>query len=251
MRKRISGIVLVLAVLALWEASARLGWVVSTNWPPFSAVLGEMIRGLASGELSSVLAASMGRMLTGYLIGGTAGILLGLLLGYFRILDRFLSPVAEALRPLPIPAIVPPLILFLGIDDTLKITVVSLAILFPVLVSTVGGVRNVDEVLINTGATFRAGAMRRLFTIVLPAASPAIFSGLRISLSLALITTVVAEMIAGSSGIGYTIVSAQYALRPDEMYAAVLCLMIVGYALNHVFLLVERRFLFWYARQEA
>lgn len=249
MRRRISGILLVLALLGLWEASARLEWVVSTNWPPFSAVLAETIRGLASGELSLVLLASLGRMTIGYVVGGVAGILTGLLIGNFRMLDRFLSPVAEALRPLPIPAIVPPLILFLGIDDALKIFVVGFAVFFPVLVSTVGGVRSVDEVLLNTGATFRAGSFTRLFRIILPAASPAIASGLRISLSLALITTIVAEMIAGSSGIGYTIVSAQYALRPHEMYAAVLCLMVVGYALNHLFLAIERRFLFWYARQ--
>jgi ABC-type nitrate/sulfonate/bicarbonate transport system permease component len=249
MGKRTSGILLVLVLLGIWEASARLGWVVSTNWPPFSEIAEEMVRGLVSGDLLGVLAASMGRMMAGYLIGGACGILLGLVLGTVRALDRFVSPVAEALRPLPIPAIVPPLILFLGIDDTLKVSVVALAIFFPVLVSTVGGVRNVEQVLLGTGATLQAGAVRTLFAIILPAASPAICSGLRISLSLALITTVVAEMIAGSSGIGYTIVSAQYALRPQEMYAAVLYLMVVGYALNYIFLVLEHRFLFWYGRR--
>ncbi len=247
-QKHVSGIALVLVLLVLWEASARLGWIVSSNWPPFTDIVAAMIHGLLSGGLLFVLMASIGRMLAGYIIGSAAGILLGLLLGSFPLFNRFVNPVVEALRPLPVPALVPPLILFLGVGDELKIAVVALAVLFPVLVSTVGGVRNIDQVLVQTGATFGSGPLVKLFWIVLPAASPAIFSGLRIALSLALITTVVAEMIAGSSGIGYVIISAQYALRPEDMYAAVLCLVIVGYAFNRFFLAFEKHFLFWYAQ---
>lgn len=247
LRKRIWGILLVLGLFALWEASARLGWVDSVNWPPFSTVLAATVRGLAGGELERVLAGSLWRTLLGYGIGAALGIVVGILVGSFPLLSRFVSPVAEAIRPLPIPAIVPPLILFLGVEAALKITVVALAVFFPVMVATLGGVRGVDGVLLQTGATFKAGPLTRLWRIVLPAASPAILAGMRMALSLALIITVVAEMIAGSSGIGYAIVTAQYAMRPEEMYAAVLCLMVVGYLANLAFLQVERRILFWYA----
>jgi ABC-type nitrate/sulfonate/bicarbonate transport system permease component len=243
---RLSGFLLVLALLALWEVSARLEWVNSQSWPSFSAVLAATWRGLASGELSGILASSLERMFAGYFIGGGIGVVIGLLLGMVRILDRLVTPVTEALRPLPIPAIVPPLILFLGLDDALKIFVVAFSVFFPVLVSTVGGVRSIDEVLLGTASTFGTSRLRVLTRVVLPAAAPAILAGLRIALPLALITTVVAEMIAGSAGIGYYIVLTQYSLRPDEMYAAVLCLAVVGYLLNRGFVMLERRILHWY-----
>ena len=243
---RLSGFLLVLALLGLWEASARLHWVNSQSWPAFSAVLVATWHGLASGELSGILGASLGRMFAGYFAGGICGIAAGLLLGTIGLLDRLATPIAESLRPLPIPAIVPPLILFLGLDNALKIFVVAFSVFFPMLVSTVGDVRGVDGVLLDTARTFGTGRPRILVRVILPAALPAILAGLRITLSLALITTVVAEMIAGSSGIGYYIILTQYALRPDEMYAAVLCLAIVGYLLNRGFVAVERRLLHWY-----
>ncbi len=214
LRTKITGVLLVVVVLALWECSARFGWVVSSNWPPFSSVLAETWRGLTSGDLSLVLLASLARMLAGYLIGAVCGVMLGLLFGTVPILDKFLTPIAEALRPLPLPALVPPLILFLGLDNALKIFVVAFAIVFPVLVSTVGGIRDVDEILIATARVFGASRTRTLFHVILPAALPSICAGLRISLSLALVTTVVAEMIAGSSGVGFTILQAQYSLLP-------------------------------------
>jgi ABC-type nitrate/sulfonate/bicarbonate transport system permease component len=243
---RTSGFLLVLALLGLWEVSARLHWVSSQSWPAFSAVLMATWHGLRSGELLGILGSTLARMFAGYFIGCGCGIAVGLLLGTVRTLDRLVTPLTEALRPLPIPAIVPPLILFLGLDDALKVFVVAFSVFFPVLVSTVGGVRGIDEVLLSTARTFGTSAWRKLTRVVLPAAAPAILAGLRIALSLALITTVVAEMIAGSAGVGHFILITQYALRPDEMYAAVLCLAVVGYLLNRGFILLERKALHWY-----
>jgi ABC-type nitrate/sulfonate/bicarbonate transport system permease component len=242
---RTSGFLLVLGLLALWEMSARLGWVQSQNWPRFSDVVVSTWQGLVNGELLGILASSILRMLSGYAIGSTCAIVLGLIVGMSPLLDRFLTPVAEVLRPLPLPALVPPMILFLGLDDALKITAVAFAIFFPVFVSTVGGIRDVDAVLLATGRAFGASRMRIAVSIVLPAALPAICAGLRISLSLALVTTVVAEMIAGSSGIGYAILQAQYSLKPERMYAGVICVAAVGYLMNAGFIAIERRLLFW------
>jgi ABC-type nitrate/sulfonate/bicarbonate transport system permease component len=245
LHSRATGVALVIGLLLLWECSARFGWVVSQNWPPFSTVLVATWNGLVSGSLSLVLASSMARMIAGYAIGGLIGIVLGLLLGSVPWLDRFVTPIVEALRPLPLPALVPPLILFLGLDDALKIFVVAFAVVFPVLVSTVGGVRNIDPVLLATARTFGANRGRTLLRVVLPAALPSICAGLRISLSLALVTTVVAEMIAGSSGIGFAILQAQYGLKPEEMYAAVICISVIGYTLNAGFIRLEHRLLHW------
>jgi ABC-type nitrate/sulfonate/bicarbonate transport system permease component len=248
LRTRLSGFVLILALLALWEASARLGWARSESWPPVTSVFAALVRGLVDGELTSSLLSTLRRMLTGYGIGSAIGVALGLLLGVNRWLRWLILPLVEAIRPIPVPAIVPPLILFLGIDDALKVFVVALASFFPALINTMAGVVGVDDVLLQTARTFRVGWGRTLLRVVLPATLPAIASGLRIALGLALVVTVVAEMIAGSAGIGYYIVQMQYAMRPEAMYAAVLSLALVGYLLNRLFLLTEARLIPWMGR---
>jgi ABC-type nitrate/sulfonate/bicarbonate transport system permease component len=243
---RIGGFVVVAAAFGLWEASARFGWVQSQSWPSFSNTVVELLRSLWSGELSRVAVSSIVRMFTGYVIGGVLGITLGIVLGRVSLLGRLMLPVIESFRPLPIPALVPPMVLLLGIDDTMKIFVIALSVFFPVLVSTLGGVRGIDDTFIQTGRTFRVGPVRTLLQIVLPAAAPAIFAGLRISLSIALIATVVGEMIAGSSGLGYLILHSQYAMQQEQMYSAIICLMVIGYGLNRLFVQVEKVLLHWY-----
>jgi ABC-type nitrate/sulfonate/bicarbonate transport system permease component len=247
---RIAGWFVLAGLLALWEISARFALVKNQGWPPFSDVLGATISGLRSGELPSIMASTLERMFTGFAIGSAVGIVLGLAIGTIPVLRYFLTPIIEAVRPLPIPAIVPPLILFLGIDDALKVSVVALSVMFPVLINTEGGVSSVDPVLLATARTFRKPRLFTLAFVIFPAVLPAIFAGLRISLSLALVTTVVAEMIAGSGGVGFYIMVTQYGMRPDQMYAAILCLAAVGYLLNRGFRLVERKLIAWKHRSE-
>jgi ABC-type nitrate/sulfonate/bicarbonate transport system permease component len=243
---RFSGFVLVLLLLLLWEVSARLNWTGSTNWPPFTAVLRAAVAGLLSQELIVPLAGTMGRMLAGFAIGGLLGIVAGLLLGASPRAARAFSPVVEVLRPIPIPAIVPPLILFLGVGNELKIFVTAFGTFFPVLVNSFGGTRDIGATLLQTAATFRIGRVATLVHVILPASLPAILSGLRVALGLAFVITITAEMIAGAGGLGYFIVQTQYAMRPAEMYAAVLCLAAVGYLLNRGVLAAEARLIPWH-----
>jgi NitT/TauT family transport system permease protein/sulfonate transport system permease protein len=157
-----------------------------------------------------------------------------------------LHPTVELLRPIPIPAIVPPLILVLGIDEGLKLFVVAFSVFFPVLVNTIGGVRAVDPVALDLARTLRVGRLARLRCVVLPASLPYIFAGLRVGVSLALIITVTAEMIAGGAGVGYFLMTMQYAMRAADMYAAVLLLAATGYLMNRAVLAIEHRVLHWY-----
>jgi ABC-type nitrate/sulfonate/bicarbonate transport system permease component len=115
-------------------------------------------------------------------------------------------------------------------------------------VNTIAGVRSVDAVALDVARTFHVSPTRTLLRVVLPASMPFIMVGLRTSLALALIVTVIAEMIAGSEGIGYFLMTMQYAMRPGEMYAAILMLAVLGYVLNLCMLAVERRVLHWYQR---
>lgn len=245
-RTRLSGAILIALLLLLWEVSAARGWIVSDNWPRFSAVLVAAYRGLLSGEFAEILGATLYRMLAGYTVGCILGVLFGLLLGSIRLLDWTIRPLIEIQRTLPSPAIIPPLILFLGVDDTLKIFIVMLAVFPPVFVNTYGGVRGLDETLLLTARTFGLSRFDTLRKIVLPATLPAMTAGMRIALSLALIMAVIGEMISGASGVGNYLMSMQYAMRADSMYAAVICLAAAGYLLNRIFLVLERAVLHWH-----
>jgi ABC-type nitrate/sulfonate/bicarbonate transport system permease component len=242
---RIWGFGLLLLLLLLWQVSAKW-WVSSTNWPPVSEIARALVAGLRSGELAQVFGSTMWRMAVGFIAGSTLGVLLGLLTATLPRLNAALRPIVELLRPIPIPAIVPPLILLLGIDHAMKIFVVAFASFFPVLVNTVSGVRAVEGIAIDVARTLQVGRTRTLFRVVLPASLPYIMAGARTSLALALIVSVVAEMIAGSEGIGYYIMTMQYAMRSSDMYAAIFLLAAVGYGLNRAVLAAERRLLHWW-----
>ena len=127
----------------------------------------------------------------------------------------------------------------------MKIFVIFLACLFPILLNTYGGVRGIDPVLVDTGRTFNVSRLRALWQIVFPAALPSILTGMRISLGIALIVSVVAEMISGNSGIGYFILDMQRVFRVPEMFAGIFTLGLLGYLINFAFLRVEGHFLRW------
>jgi ABC-type nitrate/sulfonate/bicarbonate transport system permease component len=185
-------------------------------------------------------------MFVGYFIGVFFGVCFGLLMGAFRPAYNLLEPITEILRPIPSPAYVPIAILFLGIDDEMKIFMVAFSSFFPVLLNTYGGVRSVDPVQIQTASTFGVSGFKRLWQIVLPAASPSIFTGMRVSLAVALIVMVISEMVAASNGIGYFILAAQRGFKTREMFAGIVTLGALGYALNRIFLLIEARVLAWH-----
>ena len=246
---RLWGVLLLVGLLGLWQVSA-LYWVNSSNWPPVTEILKAIVAGLGNGELAQVFGSTLWRMAAGFAIGSALGVLLGLAIASNTTVDAALRPLVELIRPIPMPAIVPPLILLLGIDHAMKVFAVSFACFFPVLVNTVGGVRAVDPTALDVARTFQVGRLRTLAMVVLPASLPYILAGLRTSLALALIVSVVAEMIAGSQGIGYYIMTMQYAMRASDMYAAIFLLAALGYALNLALLGVEQRVLHWWRRGE-
>ncbi len=241
-----SGLLLILGLLLLWEVSARLDWMHSPNWPPLSEVLLVLARDSLSGELPLLVGGTLWRMFFGLLAGGGAGVIVGLLFAALPLTARLFGLTVELTRPIPIPAVIPPLVLFLGLDNTMKVTVVALTAFFPVMTNTMQGVRAVEAEAVAMGRTFGIGFWRRARHILLPACLPYIFAGFRVALALALVGTVVAEMIAGEQGVGHYLVLMQFAGRAPEMYATVLLLAVLGYALNRGFLAVERRALHWF-----
>jgi len=243
---RLIGVAFIGLLLVLWEIAAVKAIFPPMSFPRISAILATWWQLVVSGELPSELLSSLWRMFAGYFIGVALGVALGLLMGYVRFFYNLLEPITEVLRPIPSPAYLPIVILFLGIDDEMKIFMIAFATLFPVLLNTYSGVRSVDPIQLQTARTFGVSGRRLLTRIVLPAASPYIFTGMRVSLAVALIVMVISEMVAASSGIGSFILSAQRGFKIREMFAGVLTLAMLGYILNRLFLLIENRVLAWH-----
>jgi ABC-type nitrate/sulfonate/bicarbonate transport system permease component len=241
------GLLLIAFLLLAWELSARTGLVRSENWPPVSVVLAALVRGTLSGDLVQVIGATLYRMAVGYVLGVAAGVVVGFAFALVPLLRRMFEPILELLRPIPAPALIPPLILFLGIDDLMKVTIIALSAFFPVAINTMQGATGVEPIHLAVARTFRTTPARILMKIIVPGTLPYILAGMRISLALALVVTIVCEMIAGASGVGYYLVLMQYAVRSADMYAAIFVVAALGYGLNAVFLATERRLIFWYA----
>lgn len=241
-----SGVLLILGLLGLWELLISGGIVETVSVPPFSSVVQTWWELLVGGELFIQLWATLRRMAIGYAIAAVVGISIGLIMGYYRPVYNLLEPITEVLRPMPSPAYIPIVILFLGLKDSMKIFVIFFACLWPILLNTYSGVRSVEPVQLATARTFGLNSRQMIRKVVIPASAPHVFTGLRISLGLALILAIIAEMIASNDGIGHFILFSQRSFRIKEMYAGVITLGIVGYSLNWLFLALEARLLAWH-----
>lgn len=244
-RWAIATVGLPLALLLLW-------WGLSANsesyyLPPLSEILGTFGDVWFSAErLSGDVLPSLLRLLTGFLLAVGLGVALGVLIGSFRRVRAFCEPVLEFLRAIPPPVLVPVLMLFAGIGDTMKVLVVFSGCIWPVLLNTVEGVRAVDEVLIETARCYRLRGPARLWHLVIRSASPQIVTGMRQALSIGIILMVISEMFAASNGLGFTVIQFQRSFAVTEMWTGILLLGILGFLLALLMRGFERRILNWY-----
>jgi ABC-type nitrate/sulfonate/bicarbonate transport system permease component len=251
MRGRWIGFAFIVVLLLAWEIATATKLINTPSVPRVSQIFAAWYHAVASGELPRELWPSLYRLAIGYVLAVVVAVPLGLLMGASRFLYNLLEPLTELLRPIPSSAYIPIAILFLGIGDEMKEFVVFFSCLFPILVNTYSGVVAIDPVQIDTGRTFGLTRMEILRSIIFRSAVPSILTGMRISLAIALIVVVVAEMVAGSSGIGYFILDNQRTFRVPEMFAGIFTLGVMGYCANWVFLLVEARVLHWRPRAAA
>jgi len=240
------GLLVVAVGLIVWEAAARAHHDLAVHFPPASAVLWALGGIVWSGELATHALASLRRFAEGYVLAAGLAVGAGLVLGLSRRLHATLEPLIELLRPMPSVAIIPVAILFLGIGDRMKIAVTVYACAWPILLNTIDGVRSVDRMLVATAATFRLSPWQRFWKVMLPAASPQIVTGLRVSLAIALVLVTTSEMVVSNDGLGYYVLDLQRSFQMAEMYAAVVALGLIGYALNRLFLLLDSRVMGWY-----
>jgi ABC-type nitrate/sulfonate/bicarbonate transport system permease component len=238
------GVAVLLALLAFWELWAR--GADSFLVPAASTVAERAWHVWPSGEFLGHVAASLRRLAAGYAIGAGVGVAAGLVLGASQRARRATEPVLEFLRAIPPIAIVPALIVVLGVGDGMRVAVIAFGVLWPVLLNSVDGVRAVSPELRDTAALLQTGRVERVVRVYLPAALPSIFAGLRIALGVGLVMVVISEFVGGGDGIGHYIILQQTQFRYPETYAGILFLGVLGYVLNALFLVVERRLLAWH-----
>ena len=171
---------------------------------------------------------------------------LGILMGLSLTVYRLFEVIVEMLRPVPPPVMIPVAMLFFGLEDEMKIFVIFFSCAWPILLNTLDGTRNVDRVLLNTARTFGLSRWKIIWNVILPAASPQIVTGLKVSLPITLILVVISEMIGSTDGIGYFILDSQRRFRVAQMYAGMLTLAILGYALNQFFNVLYRLLMPWH-----
>lgn len=245
----VPGMAFIVFWVAALEVGASAGWINRV----FSPVPSDVARNLwaigADGRFLGPLASTVGLLAGGFAMACAAGVALGLLMGCSRRANALLEPLLEMLRPIPKPALLPPLIILFGLGAPMKIVIVFLGAVFPVLINTIQGVRSVDPVLVDVARTYRCGVLRTVVRVILPASLPMILAGMRVSLGLGLVLVVLAEMLTGEHGLGAQLVDAQRAFRVHEMYAWTTILALLGLALALAFEWTERRLIFWSSKR--
>ena len=238
-----------LALLVLWGVFSRSSD--TYYFPPLTEILEAFMDTWVFERFRSDVVPSLTRLALGYGIACVVAVGAGLALGLSRPLRRATDPIVQFLRSIPPPALLPFGILVLGVGTSMKVFIIAFVCLWPVLLNTIDGVAGVDPTLVDTGRVFRIPARDRLRHVVLPAAAPQIFAGMRTSLSLALILMVISEMVASSNGIGYFVLQSQRSFAIPEMWSGIILLGLLGYTFNAIFLLVERRALAWHRGARA
>jgi ABC-type nitrate/sulfonate/bicarbonate transport system permease component len=241
----------ILLLLALWEILARSGALTHYQLPAFSEVVVRIWTDARAGDLWINTALTLYRALAGFAICAVFGVLIGMAMSRSIIADWFFDPIVSVGFPMPKIAFLPVIILWLGVYDVSKITMVVVDAIFPVIAATVIAIQGVERELIWSARNMGATNRELLTQIALPAASPQIMTGLQVALPLSLIVAVVAEMLMGGYGLGGAMITASRFANSTGVFAGIVEIAVVGYCLVKIMALVRRRLLVWHQEANA
>jgi ABC-type nitrate/sulfonate/bicarbonate transport system permease component len=239
----------ILLVLAAWELLARSGKYTPYQLPALSAVLERIWSDAVTGDLAINTALTLYRALVSFAICAVGGVLIGMAMSRNKIANWFFDPIISVGFPMPKIAFLPVVILWLGVYDVSKITIIVIDAIFPVIAATIIAIQNVEREFIWSARNMGATNREVLFQIVLPAAMPQIMTGLQVSLPLTLIVAVVAEMLMGGYGLGGAMMTASRFANSVGVFAGIVEIAVIGYILVKTMSLIRRRVLIWH--QEA
>ena len=234
-----------LAVLAAWQIASQTGYVPKNVLPAPTAVFDAFVRLAGNGQLAEHMKVSVGRALSGFLVGGAIGFALGLANGLSRMSEIVLDTSVQMIRNIPHLALIPLVIVWFGIGEEAKLFLVALGVFFPVYVNTFHGIRSVDPQLIEMAKVYGATPGELFGRVILPGALPSILVGVRFALGIMWLTLIVAETISASSGLGYMAMQAREFMQLDVVILAILIYAALGKLADSVVRLAERRALSW------
>jgi sulfonate transport system permease protein len=238
---RIASLVFAAALIALWQFLADRGVISRVFFPAPSRAFDVLREWAAGGELWEPLAGTVWRTLAGWLAATALGVVLGAIIAASPTTRDLFEPTVEFLRPLPSSAMIPPAILLLGLTDGMVVAVVVFGAIWPILLGAIHGFRAVEPRLMELSRALRLSRLERLWRIALPD----IIAGMRVSLAIALIITVVAEMLSARPGLGQMILLAARGFRSADIFAGVFVLGALGYLGNMMLERIEAHFLRW------
>jgi ABC-type nitrate/sulfonate/bicarbonate transport system permease component len=238
-----------LLLLLLWELLARVGVLDARFYPAPSTIVGAWIRLWQSGEWLSHVAISLQRVVTGFVLGTVPALFIGITMGLSPLVRSLLQPSIGALYPVPKIAIFPLVMLIFGLGEMNKYVIVAIGVFFQVVINTVTGVVNIDQIFLDVGKNFGARKREFYLGIALPGALPVIFAGLRLGWGVALLLLVTAELANAKSGLGYLIWQSWQTFQIEEMYIGLVTISIIGYLSFQLFDLLEHLLIPWKPRK--
>jgi sulfonate transport system permease protein len=243
--RTLRGALLPLSVLLAWETLGRLQIVSSYVLPSASSVLWDLACMAKSGILFVHVGASLGRVLCGFILGAVAGTGLGLWVGLSPRSEAYLDPFIQGIRSVPSLAWVPLLLLWMGIGESPKITLILIGSFFPVYLNVVSGLRSVDPRLVEVGRVYGMTRIELVRRIILPASLPSVLTGIRAGLAVAWLYVVAAELIAANSGLGFMLTDGRELSRADLIFGSILMLALCGKTTDGLLKSTERKWLAW------
>jgi len=236
-----------LGLLLLWQVLIMAGFGDRRFIPTPSDIAVRFVVLVESGELAMHTAATLWRVVAGFVIGAVPAVAIGLLMAMFRPVRYFFDPLIAALFPIPKVALMPLLLLAFGFGDASKIALVAIAVFFPVIVNTYVGAANIDKIYWDVAKNYGASQFVMFTRVVFFGALPMIFAGLRIALAVSFIVLVAAEFVATKSGIGYLIWNSWELLQVDVMFVGIVTIGIIGLITSVLFQEIERKVIPWKA----
>jgi len=239
----IQGLPCIVLFLLAWEFVPRLATRFdlfdATFLPPFSTVFKTFWEILIDGSLEKHAAVSLGRAGAGFLLANAIAIPLGLLIGWFPAVERFLDPILQTFRQTAAMALFPVFILLFGIGEPSKIILIYWGAQWPILLSTISGVKTVDPLLTKAARSMNASTFQIFFKVILPASFPSIFTGVRLAATSSILILIAAEMIGADRGLGYLVYDSQNRFEIPLMYAGIISLSILGLAVNYITVTID------------
>ncbi|MCP6682468.1 ABC transporter permease [Bacillus nakamurai] len=241
----LKGFVVPAAVIAIWQIIGSLGVVSATVLPAPFAIVQTVKELVGSGELWVHLQISLYRAAAGFLLGAGLGLIFGFLVGFSKRTEAYLDPSLQMLRTVPHLAVTPLFILWFGFDETSKILLIALGAFFPVYINTFLGIRGVDAKLFDVARVLEFNWYQQMTKLILPASLPNILLGIRLSLGIAWLGLVVAELMGSSEGIGYMIMDARQFSQTNKVFVGIIIFAVVGKLTDSLVRILERRLLKW------